>query len=260
LELTPSFIPLFTFTSYLLIKVEGKMFLFLLGCLGLSFAEEPTASITVLAHRELELYVSPIQIRNEATEIEAVIGEYSVFGFASMHSRHALAWNGQGGYAPVKLVFPKGFMVYNEDTIDYAWGDNCNYRLNAKKCSYQNNHYLLETHVTVDKHQVVVEMFLYNPELQIVARGEKTSNLKTTWVKQQEVNTDTTVYPQQQQQMDCSVVPCITQNQQPSQTIAISKPKEELPLKWEIPHKLLNSHVEQASLSLWIGAKIDAKD
>ena len=33
----------------------------------------------------------------------------------------------------------------------------------------------------------------------------------------------------------------------------IHKPKEELPLKWEIPHYLLDKHVYQTSLSVWMG-------
>lgn len=238
------------------------MLLFLFTCLGLSMAEpDSDHALVVEAHRDLEVYVAPVQIRNEAPEIEAVVGDYSVFGFASMHSNLSRYSNGQGGYESIKRAFPKGFMVYNEDTIKYAWGEECNYSRDAKKCSYENNHFLLETHVTIDRHQLVVEMFLYNSDLQIVSRGSTTSNLKTAWIKQQEVTSETEIYPGQSQRScnqtdgNCSVLPA-----QPTQMTTVSKPREEMPLKWDIPHKLLNYHIQQASLRLWTGARIDAKD
>ena len=33
--------------------------------------------------------------------------------------------------------------------------------------------------------------------------------------------------------------------------------KEEAPIKFEIPHRLLNKHIQQAAMGLWVGLKID---
>ena len=77
-------------------------------------------------------------------------------------------------------------------------------------------------------------MILYNQELQIAGTGIKTSKKIINYIKQQEL----TVI-QEQSMMG-------------SRTI-IHKPKEELPLKWEIPYKLLDYHMHQASLGLWMG-------
>ena len=41
-----------------------------------------------------------------------------------------------------------------------------------------------------------------------------------------------------------------------SQTI-VNKPKEEMPLKWEIPHRLLSNLVYQTSMGVWTGVKIN---
>ena len=200
------------------------------------FAEEPSHTIVVEAHKDMELYVAPIKVKNvDAKHIEAVIGDYSVFGYASSHNRMAKV-KIDGSIKPLQDITPR-FKVFNEDTIKYSW-DNCDYIKDAKACSYKNNHYLLETHITVDKHQIVVEMFLFDQDLQIISTGSRSSDIKIYWIRQQEVT--------------------VTQNQGlMGSSTTIHKPKEELPLKWEIPYKLLQSHVQQSMLGLWLGIKID---
>ena len=219
---------------------------------------EANHTIVVEAHKDIEVYVAPIQIRNEAPEIEAVIGEHSVFRLASRDSRNAKVPNGYGGYVKIGAT-DEQIKVFSQETIEYAW-DNCDYKTLPKKCSYNNGHYLLETYVTVDVHQLVVEMLLYDPDLQVVASASKTSNLKINWIKQQEIQSQTVVVPNGQQSAsgNCNENSCqsISQPATPTTITNTSKPKEEMPLRWEIPHMLLEHHISQCSLGLWIGTKI----
>ena len=239
-------------------------YLFYMFISALAFAEpnpdleKVDATMIVEAHSDLELYVAPINIRNEAPEIEAIIGENSVFGYISNYKNLAKIQNGSGGYEPISMN-TDGFKVYNEDTISYVWED-CNYRLDHKKCTFENQHYLLETYITVDRHQLVVEMFLYDPDLQIVSRSSQTSNLRITWIKQQEETTTSTRWNDPAtQQGNCSGDSCTvpSRNDRLYNSTITSKPKEELPLRWDVPHKLLDSHVQQAAMKLWLGVKID---
>ena len=204
----------------------GGIMLFLYFIIGFLLAE-PSETITVEAHKGLEVYVVPTKIVNYTDDIEAIIGEHVVFGYTSTQNRQATYKN---------ITGDKQFKVYNEDTIKYAW-DNCDYKRNPKKCSYQNNHYLLETYITVDTHELVVAMYLFDPNMQVISMGIITDSKTIRWIRQQEVTV------------------AQSQGMMGSQT-TVHKPKEELPLKWEIPHYLLNKHINQASKLLWWSALI----
>ena len=117
---------------------------------------------------------------------------------------------------------------------------------------------MIETYITIDSNQIVIEIFLYDPELQIIARGSKTSTLETTWIKQQSVQTIEAQEPLnvQSQPRNCIQGDCYPVQGLPTKTIVTDSPKEEMPLRWEIPHMLLDEHVNQAMLGLWIGVKI----
>ena len=229
---------------------------------------EPNEEIVVVAHADYEVYVAPIVVKNEAPHIEAVIGDNTVFRFTAMHKHNAKiqCHKGHRAYEPIGLNH-EGFKVYDQSTIEYAW-DDCDYKKDARKCSYQHNHYLLETYVTVDENQLVVEMLLFDPDMQVIATGSRTSNLKVTWIKQQEITTNVNesgIMPNQQvtSGANCDLQsgtcpsPGVTQNSgNYRREVQVNKPKEELPIRWEIPHMLLDSHIRQASLGLWTGVKI----
>ena len=127
--------------------------------------------------------------------------------------------------------------VYDEDTIEYVWED-CNYKRDPKKCSYKNNHMLLETIITVDDHQIVVNMILYSPDLTVLGTSVYTSESRIYWIKQQEI-----AVQQQQGMMGSSTT--------------VHKPKEELPLKWLVPTNALDKHIWQASALLWTGVRLN---
>ena len=97
---------------------------------------------------------------------------------------------------------------------------------------------LLETIVTVDDHQIVVNMILYDSDLTVLGSSVYTSDSRISWIRQQE----TTVIQQQ--------------GMMGSQTM-IHQPKEELPLKWLIPTNLLDKHIWQASALLWTGVRLN---
>ena len=203
-------------------------------------AEEPSETIIVEAHKDFEVYVMPINVINHTDDIEAIVPKNSVYGYASVYNHNTKISNGYGGLEPLTLNHDR-FKVYNEDTIEYAW-DNCNYRIDAKKCAYNNDHYVLETRITVDTHQLVVNMFLYDSDMQVISRSSITDEKTIVWIKQQK-----TTYQNQQTVSPQGAV---------TTTETIIQEPEQLPLKWEIPHFLLERHIHQASLLLWTSARI----
>lgn len=228
--------------------------MFLLLASNLCFAEpEPSATIVVEAHRDREVYVAPTVITNNSNSIEASVTKNSVFGYASSHSHNVQIKNKRGTYEPL-LLNNEAFKIYNEETIEYVW-DNCDYKKDAKKCSYKNSHYLLESYITISDEQIIVELFLYDSDLQIISRGTTTSTKVTNWIKQQEVK-------QESSQSSSPINPCIGSScpivnpNIPNNQTTVTKPKEELPIKWEVPPRLLNKHIHQASLLLWCSTKL----
>ena len=214
------------------------LFLYFLIAFALGQEPEIQADETVIveAHRDYEVYVAPTVMDIQSTEVEAVLAKKTVFSYASRYASGAKVKNERGtGYENVTLNHK--IKVYDEDTIEYVW-DNCNYKRDPKKCAYLNNHMLLETIVTVDDHQIVVNMILYDSDLTVLGASVYTSDSKISWIRQQEV----TVIQQQ--------------GLMGNQTIT-HKPKEELPLKWLIPTNLLDKHIWQASALLWTGVRLN---
>ena len=214
------------------------LFLYFLIAFALGQEPEIQADETVIveAHRDYEVYVAPTVMDIQSTEVEAVMAKKTVFSYASRYASGAKVKNERGtGYENVTLNHK--IKVYDEDTIEYVW-DNCNYKRDPKKCAYLNNHMLLETIVTVDDPQIVVNMILYDSDLTVLGSSVYTSDSKISWIRQQEV----TVIQQQ--------------GLMGNQTIT-HKPKEELPLKWLIPTNLLDKHIWQASALLWTGVRLN---
>lgn len=213
-------------------------------------------SITVEATKDLELYVAPINVINASTKprIEAVIGDYSVYGYASMHSHNAEISNGFGGYEPIGIRYDK-FAIYDKNTIAYVIPD-CDYEKDAKKCVFENDQFLLETNITVDDNQLVIQMLLFDSDLQVIASSIRTSEKFRRFIRQQEIKRQSTTFPGQQS--NCSQTTC-TPPQRTTIVSGLHKPKEELPLLWEVPHFLLDKHVSQASILLWCSVKISEK-
>tara|TARA_A100001015_G_C14846238_1_gene654575 strand:- start:342 stop:971 length:630 start_codon:yes stop_codon:yes gene_type:complete len=206
-----------------------------------SFAAEPitesddgVATIIVEAHKNIEIFVAKPIIKNTDPSIEADIGEKSFIQYASAHWKNAKIKNKRGIYEPITMHVERVYF-YDKDTIEYVWPD-CNYKRDPLKCGAQNEHYTLIPHIEVDSNQLVIRLFLYDNEMQIINSSTETDDKIINWIRQQEL----TVI-QQQGMMGSSTI--------------INKPKEEHPLKWEIPHNLVNRQIHQASLKLWSGLK-----
>ena len=193
-------------------------------------AAEPLTSnetITVEAHKAFEVYVAPTKVINKTSYIEAVIPEDIIFSLTSIYSK--------------AFDTPK-FMVYNQATIEYTW-DNCNYDIDYKKCAYKNDHYTLETKITIDRQQMVVAMYLYDPNLQVISIGIITDESTVSWIRQQK-----TIMENKQTVSPLGTV---------LNTQTVTQEPEKLPLRWEISPSLLIKHLRQASIHVWTGAKIN---
>ena len=185
----------------------------------------------------LDFYVAPIRILDRTSEksIEQVIDGEFAFTLSSAYSESFKVRNERGTYSPVLMEF-EDVRVYNNKTIKYYY--KCDYRMDPMKCAYENNHFFVETVVTVDDNQLTVRMTMYDPQLQVVNSGLSTEEMEVNWIKQQEV---TNV---QQTARDGS------------KTNMTHYGLEKHPLKWEIPHHLLEKHVREAAAEMWLGAKI----
>ena len=199
----------------------------------MAFSGEPIHEIEVVAHEDIEVYVAPTEIKNESKKFKASIGEYSIFGYTSQYKNLAKV---QGKYGWTTIDYSdKSLKIFNKDTIKHVWED-CDYDKSPKSCSYENSHYLLESHITVNENQIVLEIFLYDSDLQIISSAREASTITINWIRQQSTQVN----------MSSGIL----QN-----NTTISNEKEELPLRWDIPPQLLNKHVQQCSLRLWSSVK-----
>tara|TARA_B100000212_G_scaffold315018_1_gene268929 strand:- start:2138 stop:2791 length:654 start_codon:yes stop_codon:yes gene_type:complete len=196
----------------------------------------PQIEMIVEAHKDFEVYVAPVVMNIKSSEVEAVLAEKTIFTYTARHAKNSKVRNERNtAYEPITMNHK--IKVYDVDTIEYAW-DNCDYKKTPKKCAYQNNHMLMETIVTVDDHQIVVNMILFDSDMTVLGSSVNTCDSKIEWIKQQEI-----IVSQQQGLMGGSTM--------------IHKPKEELPLKWLIPANLLDKQVSQASALLWSGIRLN---
>jgi hypothetical protein len=185
----------------------------------------------------LDFYVAPIRVHNrtEKKDIEQVIDEEMAFTLSSAYSTSFKVSNPRGTFSPVLMEF-EDVRVYNKKTIKYYY--DCNYILDPMKCAFDNGHYFVETIVTVDDNQFTVRMTMYDPQLQVVNSGLSTEEMTVNWIKQQEVtNVQTT-------------------QRDGTKTNMTHYGLERMPLKWEIPHHLLEKHIREAASEMWLGAKI----
>jgi hypothetical protein len=105
---------------------------------------------------------------------------------------------------------------------------------------------------------------LFDSDAQVIASGVSKNKKIIMWIKQQEIQQQQTIYNRSASsnpQRNCSGSSCSTIQQGapsgPTSTVTTSKPKEEMPLKWVIPHKLLDRNIQQAMLLMWCSTKMD---
>jgi len=183
--------------------------------------------ISMALAQTFDVYVAPIQKRVYSNQVEAVIGSKSAYGYNTAYWKNAKSLTQRGTKEPISLNNLVRF--YDEDTIGYAY-KNCNYNSDYKKCANQNNHYTVETHITVDDHEIVVQMILYAPDMTVINISSVSEKSSVRWIRQQEVT--------------------VIQTREATIT---HMPKEELPLKWLIPVNLMNEQIRRATAGLWAG-------
>lgn len=187
--------------------------------------------------KEIDFYVAPISVIDltETKNIEKVIDSQLSFVISSGYSRTFKVTNARGTFVPAPLEFDS-IRVFNKKTIQYY--HKCDYLLDPLKCSFENKHFFVETVVTVDDNQLTVRMTMYGPDLQVINSSIATEEMTVNWIKQQEVTNI------QQTGKDGS------------QTNVTHYGLEKHPIKWEIPHHLLEKHIREAASELWLGARI----
>lgn len=178
----------------------------------------------------IDVYIMKAQIDNYTSDVESVIGKKSIYGFNSMYWKGAKTKNARGTYEPITMS--KMVRVYDKDTVQYAY-DNCNYEKSPKKCTNQNGNYLVETIITIDEHETVVQMILYNPDMTVLNVSTVSDRGEINYIRQQEIQMSMT-----SSRVDVKILP------------------EQKPLKWVIPAHLLEGYVRQAAKGLWLGIRI----
>ena len=202
--------------------------LFLYGLLSFLYAASTT--IIVEDHSNIEVYINTPRINNYSAETEGIIGSKSIYAYNSTYWKDGKVINERGTWD--RLGQKTVVKIYDKDTIEYAY-DNCNYLLDAKACANQNNHMLVETIITIDDHETVVQMLLFNPDMTLASTSTVSDRGQINYIKQQETRITMT-----QGRIDMRVMP------------------EQKPLKWIIPAHLLEGYVRQAAQGLWLGVKI----
>jgi len=201
---------------------------FLLWITNFLYAADTT--IIVEEHRNIEVYVSNPIVKNYSEETESIVGAKSVYGYTNIYWRDAKVINNRGTFDPITMH--SIIKAYDKNTISYAYR-NCNYLIDAKECSNQNNHYLLETYITIDDHETHIQMILFNPDMSVLSVSNVSDRGKIKYIKQQETRISMT-----SGKIEMRVMP------------------EQKPLKWIIPAHLLDIYIQQAVKGLWLGVKI----
>ena len=182
---------------------------------------------------QINVYVEPMKVYKNGSQVINYISDHLTFTLASQHISMAKQ---KSEYGWEYVEDSDKVNVYSDKTIGYRYS-NCDYDQDALGCSVRNNHYYLRTFLELREDEALITQQLFNGKAKIISSSTSSSKKIIRWIKQQEVT--------------------VIQNQglMGNQTIT-HKPKEELPLKWEIPWRIFSNNFRQMSLRLWSGAKL----
>ena len=181
--------------------------------------------VSLVFAQDIIVFASPLEVRQNGAVISNGFGNEIVFNLASRHGRHAMA---KRDFAWEYIANGDYFLVYNEQTIKYRF-DGCNYKQSPVACAVKNKHYYVRAYVDLREDEGVVTFELWGPRGTMINSTSESSYKIIQWIRQQEI----TVYKD-----------------------GFHLPKEELPLKWEIPYRLFRKHFENASMKLWTGVRL----
>ena len=182
---------------------------------------------------EINIYVEPMKVYKNGTEIVNYISNQLVFTHSSQYVKLAKQ---KSEYGWELIEDADNVNVYNEKSIGYRF-KGCNYKEDALGCSIRNKHYYVRTFLELREDEALITQQLFDSKARIVSSATSSSKKIIRWIKQQEV----------------TVIQ--SQGLMGSQTVT-HKPKEELPLKWEIPWRIFSNNFRQMSLRLWSGIKL----
>lgn len=182
---------------------------------------------------QINIYVEPMKVYKNGSEVVNYISNQMVFTHSSQYVSMAKQ---KSEYGWEYIEDSDNVNVYNEKSIKYRFS-GCDYKEDALGCSVRNNHYYLRTFLELREDEALIIQQLFDSKARIVSSATSSSKKIIRWIKQQEVT--------------------VIQNQGlfGNQTIT-SKPKEELPLEWEIPWRIFSNNFRQMSLRLWSGIKL----
>ena len=219
-------------------------------------------TLVVESRMNMVVYVEEPVIDNISKKISSHINNGSIVGYVSSHARLGKVKNERGIYEPVTM-HTDTVEVYDITTIKYAY-EECDYISDALLCAIQNDHYLVRTNISISDHEIIVRMTLYSSTALIVNTASYSSRSVIKWLKQQEINTSVTtsptLNPRASSGTNCSGTSCssrTTSQPQIATTTSVNKPKEEMPIRFAIPPRLLDKNIHQASMSLFVGVKLD---
>ena len=181
--------------------------------------------VSLVFAQDIIVYASPLEVRRNGSVISNNFGSEIIFNLASTHGRGARAKRDFGWEYIGNSDY---FLVYNQSTIGYKF-KNCNYKQNPINCSVKNKHYYVKGYVDIREDEGAITLELWSPDGTIINTATETNRKIIIWIKQQEI----TVFKD-----------------------GFHLPKEELPLKWEIPYRIFRNDFEQASRRLWTGVRL----
>ena len=182
---------------------------------------------------QIDVYVEPMKVYKNGSEVINYISDHLAFTFASQHVSMAKQ---KSDYGWEYVEDSNNVNVYSDKTIGYRYS-TCDYKEDGLGCSVRNNHYYLRTFLELREDEALITQQLFDSKARIISSATSSSKKIIQWIKQQEV----------------TVIQ--SQGLMGSQTVT-HKPKEELPLKWEIPWRIFSNNFRQMSLRLWSGIKL----
>jgi len=182
---------------------------------------------------EINVYTESMRVYRDGAQIVNYISDEIAFVYASQHIGLAKQ---KSQYGWEQIEDSNNVNIWNEKTIQYKY-KGCDYEMDALGCSVRNRHHYLRTFVELREDEALITQQLFNKNAQVVSSASFSSKKIIKWIKQQEVTV-------------------IQQQGMMGSTTLTHKPKEELPLKWEIPWRLFSNDFRQLSFRLWSGIKL----
>tara|TARA_E500000318_G_scaffold8247_3_gene7531 strand:- start:3115 stop:3684 length:570 start_codon:yes stop_codon:yes gene_type:complete len=181
--------------------------------------------ISLVFAQEIMVYAAPMHVYAGGTRVVNVMSDNIPFISASKHVKLAKV---KSLYGWEMVGDSEYILVWNQDTIKYKF-TNCDYNIDPLGCSIKNGNYYLKTIVHMTEEEGLISQVLYGKNGQILSSSQISVKKIIVWIKQQEL----TVFEG-----------------------GFHKPKEELPLKWEIPYRIFREDFEQLSFRTWSGVKL----